>query len=183
MPAPRIPRKGTEICHHLRPDGVEVEVADEFQEVGFLLHHDGFVPVLEEMTRPVVAAVEGPRVPREETAHAPGEGAMPRPEQEVRVVREQGPGVDGERPTLRQRRDARDECQRSPVESHLGSPKLSHLQLLSKVVRSGHCTVDDHTDQVPVAEEDSAYSHQDFSVIGWDQRGGSVWATPTGSAG
>ena len=40
---------------------------------------------------------------------------MPRPEQEVRVVREQRPGVDRERPPLRQRRDARDEVRAIPI--------------------------------------------------------------------
>jgi hypothetical protein len=73
-----------------------MEVADEFQEVRLLLHHDGLVAVLEEMADPLMAAVEGSRVAREERAHAAREGPLPRPEQEVRVVREQGPCVHGE---------------------------------------------------------------------------------------
>jgi len=36
-----------------------VEIADQFEEVGLLLHHDGLVPILEEGAHPMVAAVEG----------------------------------------------------------------------------------------------------------------------------
>jgi len=57
----------------------------------------------------VMATVEGPRVPREETAHAPGEGPMPRPEQEVGVVREEGPGADGSGALLHQPGEVGDE--------------------------------------------------------------------------
>jgi len=66
----------------------QVEIADEFEEVRLLLHHDGLVAV--------VPPVEGPGVAGEECAHTASEGPLPRPEQEVRVVREQGPGVHGE---------------------------------------------------------------------------------------
>lgn len=53
---------------------------------------DGLVPALEEMAHPFVAALERPRVPREETPHAAGQRALSRPEEQMRVVREQGPG-------------------------------------------------------------------------------------------
>jgi hypothetical protein len=36
-----------------------MEVADELQEVGLLLHHDGLVAILEEVPAPLVAPVEG----------------------------------------------------------------------------------------------------------------------------
>jgi len=57
---PRIPVEVPEIADDLGAQGVQVEVADEFEEVGLLLHDDGFVPVLEEVPHPVVPAVEGP---------------------------------------------------------------------------------------------------------------------------
>jgi len=72
-----------------------VNVPDQFQEIRLRLDHDGAVPVLEEMPDPVVAAVEGAGVPGEEGPHAPGERAGARPDQKVRVVREEGPGRDG----------------------------------------------------------------------------------------
>ena len=54
-----------------------MQVAHEFQKVRLLLHHDGRVAVLEEVADPLVAAIEGAGVPRQERAHAPGEGPAP----------------------------------------------------------------------------------------------------------
>ena len=122
MPAPRIPRKGAEVGHHVRPDGIQVEVADELQEIRLLLHHDGFVPILEEMAHTLVAAVERPRIPREERPHAAGQGALSRPEQQMGVVREQGPRVHGERPVLRQRGEAADEVGAVRIVPEEGGP-------------------------------------------------------------
>jgi len=44
------------------------------------------VPDPKEVPYPVMAAVEGPRVAREERAYAPGNRAIPGPDREVRVV-------------------------------------------------------------------------------------------------
>ncbi len=73
-----------------------MEVADELKEVPFLLDYDGLVPVLEEMPGPLVAPVERPGVPGEERPHAPGEGSAAGSDQEVEVVREEGPGIHPE---------------------------------------------------------------------------------------
>ena len=99
-----------------------MEVADEFEEVGLLLHHDGLVPVLEEMPDPLVAAIEGPGVAREEGPHAARERPAPRPDQEVGMVREQRPGVDGEGPRLREGRQAGDEVGPVGVVAEEGRP-------------------------------------------------------------
>lgn len=45
---------------------------------------------------PAGAAVEGAGVPREQAPHAAGEGTGAGADQQVRVGREEGPGVDGE---------------------------------------------------------------------------------------
>jgi len=58
---------------------------------------------------PLVAAVESARVPREETPHTPRERAIPGADQEMGVVREEGPGVDGEGALRRQAGQAGDE--------------------------------------------------------------------------
>ena len=58
--APGVPLQGAEILDHAGAQGVQVEVADEFQEVGLLLHDNGFEPVLEQVAHPVVSPVEGP---------------------------------------------------------------------------------------------------------------------------
>jgi hypothetical protein len=54
------------VWDELGPEWVEVEVADQFEEVRLLLHHDRLVPVLEEVADPLVSAVEGPGVSGEE---------------------------------------------------------------------------------------------------------------------
>ena len=69
---PGVPVAGAEVRHELRPERIQVEVADQFQEVGLFLHHDRLVPVLEEVAASLVAPVEGTGVPREEAPHAPG---------------------------------------------------------------------------------------------------------------
>ncbi len=109
MAGPGVPGEGPEVRHHPRPEGVQVEVADELQEVGLRLDHDGLVPVLEEVPDPLVAAIERPGVAAQQGAHAPGEGAGSRPDQEVGVVRQARPGEDGEGSALRERRQAPDE--------------------------------------------------------------------------
>ena len=88
--------QGPEVRHHLGPEGIQVEVADEFQKIGFFFYDDGLVPILKEMPRALVAPVEGPRVPREERPHAPRQGTSPRPDQQVEVIRQEGPRVDRE---------------------------------------------------------------------------------------
>jgi len=69
-----------------------------------------------------MAAVEGPGIPREERAHAPGERAIRCPDQGVSVVREQGPGVDGEGPLLRQAGQASDEVRAVGIIPEDGAP-------------------------------------------------------------
>ncbi len=63
-----------------------MEVAHEFEEVRFLLHHNGLVAVLEKVPDTLVSPVEGPGVSGEERTHTPSQGPLARPEQEVRVL-------------------------------------------------------------------------------------------------
>jgi len=82
-----------EVSDAPRPEGVQVDVAHEFLEVGILLHHDGLVPVLEEMPVPLVPAVEVPGIPGEEAPHEGGKPVGATPEKKVGVVGQEGPGV------------------------------------------------------------------------------------------
>ena len=59
VPRPRIPVQGTQISDHRRAERIQVEGADEFEEVRLLLSHDGLVVVLEEVTARFVPPVEG----------------------------------------------------------------------------------------------------------------------------
>ena len=90
--------QGMEIRDDLRAERIEVEIADEFQEVRLLLHDDGLVPVLKEVPHPVMVPIEGPGVAGEQGAHAAGEGALAGPDQKMRMVGQEGPGVNRPRP-------------------------------------------------------------------------------------
>ena len=106
---PGIPIEMTEVGHHLRAERVQVEVADEFQEVGFFLDYDGLVPILKEMPHTMMPAVEGARVPGEETPHAPGQRALPGAHEEMGVIGEERPRVDSPGAGLDQAGHAGDE--------------------------------------------------------------------------
>jgi len=56
---------GYKVCS----EGIEVEVADELEQVGFLLTQDGLVPVLKEIAVAPVAPVEIGRISGEESPH------------------------------------------------------------------------------------------------------------------
>jgi hypothetical protein len=75
------------------------------------------------MQRISLAALQRSRVPREESPHAAGQGALSRPEQQMGVVREQGPRVYGERPRLRQRGEAADEVGAVRIVPEEGGPR------------------------------------------------------------
>jgi hypothetical protein len=66
---PGVAVQGPQIGDDLGAERVEVEIPDQFQEVGLRLHHDGLVPVLEEVADAFVAPIEGPRVPGEQRPH------------------------------------------------------------------------------------------------------------------
>jgi hypothetical protein len=42
----------------LRPDGIEMDVADQLEEVRLLLHYRGPVPILEQVPDTAVPAIE-----------------------------------------------------------------------------------------------------------------------------
>jgi hypothetical protein len=75
--------------------------------------------------------VGGPRIPRQERAHAAGEGAAPRADQAVDVVRGQGPGGAGEGPLLRQDGEAGEEVDAVGVipEDYGGPPFPDNVKL------------------------------------------------------
>ena len=74
---------------------IEVDVAHQLAEVWILLTDDRPVPVLEEMAPPPVAAVVRLGVARQEPAHALGEPRRAAPQEQVGMVGEEGPGVEG----------------------------------------------------------------------------------------
>jgi hypothetical protein len=80
------------------------------------------------MPRALVAAIEGPGIPGEEPAHAPGEGAAAAPDEEMSVVREQRPGVDDEAALLHDGGESGDEVGAVGIaaEDHLAVEAAHH---------------------------------------------------------
>lgn len=72
---------------------IEVDVADELQEIGLLLAEDGLVAVLEQVAGPLVAPVVPDRVGRQKAPHHLCERRLSRPEEQMKVVRDEGEGV------------------------------------------------------------------------------------------
>ena len=87
----------------------------QLRQVGRFLDDDGFVPVLEEMAVPLVPAIEGPCVASQQGAHRPREGPLPRPDEQVHVIGEHRPRVDGPRPGRGEGRQSGDELAAIPV--------------------------------------------------------------------
>ncbi len=69
-----------------------MDVAGQFEEVGFVLHDDRAVTILEQVAVPAVASVEAGRIPGEEAAHNARERPLACPQEEMDMIREQGPG-------------------------------------------------------------------------------------------
>jgi hypothetical protein len=84
-----------EIGDEAGPERIQVEIADELPEIIVRLHHDGLIAVLEEVPLPSVPPVVRQGVAGEQAAHEQGEAARPTPEEQVGVVREEGPRVEG----------------------------------------------------------------------------------------
>jgi hypothetical protein len=48
-----------------------MDVADQLQEVGFFLNHNGLVAILKKVASSAMTAVVGPRISRKQGAHYP----------------------------------------------------------------------------------------------------------------
>jgi hypothetical protein len=70
-----------------------MEVPNEFKEIGLLVHHDRFVPVLEEMPAPLVSPIEGARISGEKRTHGAGQWTLGSPHKQVRMVWQECPGI------------------------------------------------------------------------------------------
>jgi len=77
----------------VRTNGIEMNVADQFFEIGTFLAYDGFVAVLEELTCPAMAAVKGNNVPGQEFAHQESDTQGTAPEEEMSMIWEKCPRV------------------------------------------------------------------------------------------
>ena len=72
-----------------------MNVSDEFPKVSILLAKDRLVPVLEKMPVPPVAQIEGNRIPRQKPAHQSRDWSSSCSQEEVKMIREESPGIAG----------------------------------------------------------------------------------------
>jgi hypothetical protein len=86
-----------------------MDVAGELQQVGVVLADDGFVAVLKEMPVAGMAAIEVDYITGEELAHAGGERLLDCPHQEMEMVGQERPSVDGKISPLAEIREAAQE--------------------------------------------------------------------------
>jgi hypothetical protein len=73
--------------------GIEVDVAHQLQKVSFLLAKNRFVSVSEQTALSAMSPVETHRIPGEQPAHGGGDGGAAVSKQQVKVIRNQGPGI------------------------------------------------------------------------------------------
>jgi hypothetical protein len=109
MPAIWIPRKFSQDWDDPGAQRIEMEVPHQLKEIRLFLYDDRLIAILKQVPASSMASVEDPRVAREERPHAPGQRAIPRADEEVEVIRQEGPRVDGEGARLRETRQASDE--------------------------------------------------------------------------
>jgi hypothetical protein len=69
MATPRVSVQRTEVLPQSGPQGIEVEITHQLEQVRFFLAQDGLVAILKEIPVAAVAAVERPRVSGQDAAH------------------------------------------------------------------------------------------------------------------
>jgi len=72
-----------------------MNVPKQLPEIGVLLHPDGFIAILKEMPHSAMAAVVRQGIPGEEPPHDPRQAGGAAPEQEMGMVGEERPRIDG----------------------------------------------------------------------------------------
>ena len=77
---PRIVVQILKVLYHAGPQGVEVDIANEFQKVGVFFADNRFAPVLEQMATAFMAIVEIDSVPCHQAAHNLAQRSVARPE-------------------------------------------------------------------------------------------------------
>jgi hypothetical protein len=75
-----------------------VNIARQFQQVGIILADDRFISILKEMAMPSVSQVEVDHITGKEFAHTLGNRLATGTNQQMKVVRKEGPRIDMEIP-------------------------------------------------------------------------------------
>ena len=94
--------KCLEVRYQSGPQRVQMDVSNEFEEVGLILADDRFEAPLKEMTGPAVSAVEAPPVTGQQRPHQVAERPSAGAYQKMGMVGDQRPSVNQEPTVFRQ---------------------------------------------------------------------------------
>jgi hypothetical protein len=104
--APGVAVQRAQVRDPLGAQWIQTDVAAQLPNVRLRFADDGVEAVLEEMAHALVAAIASDRIARQKPAHELREARRPAPEQGVRVIGEERPGVDRGPGGLRHRNEA-----------------------------------------------------------------------------
>lgn len=106
---PFVPLEGIQIGHEVSAQWVEMDVAEQLEEVRLLFGEDRLESALKEIADPVVAIVECGGIATQQPLHGTRERDQAGARQEVKVVGQKRPRVDAQVPGVRCRSEAVDE--------------------------------------------------------------------------
>jgi len=105
MSGPGVSAQFAQLVHQAAPDGIQMDVPGQLQQIRVLFADDGLVPILKQTAVPLVPPIEIDHIPGEQPLQAPEKRPPARSHQEMEVVRHEGPRIDGQAPVLRQLRE------------------------------------------------------------------------------
>lgn len=72
MSAPGISVEGIHVLNDSGPQRVQVDIPQQFQQIGIPVADDGFIAILKQVADPVVAQVKGNGITSQQAAHKMG---------------------------------------------------------------------------------------------------------------
>ena len=90
---PRVFVQLFEIFHNTGSKRIEVDIADQLQEIWIFFADNGFVPVLKEVAAALMAFIEGDRIARHDAAHEHAERDRAGAQEEVKMVWNERPCI------------------------------------------------------------------------------------------
>ena len=100
MTAPGIPVQTWQPWDDARSDGIQVDVSYQREEIGFFVANDGVVPILKQVARAAVLAIEDHGIAREHPPHDMRQPLRARAKHQMDMVGKQTPG-ETRRPSRR----------------------------------------------------------------------------------
>jgi len=93
MATPWVFSQSLKIRNQLPSQGIQVNIPDQLKQIGILLTQNGFIAVLKQDPASLMAPIKAPGIPTHHTSHQVASRRLTRPEQQVKVVGHEGPGV------------------------------------------------------------------------------------------